>query len=497
MSTARTDQSPQLSEYYHILTKHKWTIIASFFLITTLTMLFSFLMKPVYQATTILIIEKEQNTSPLTGQRMDYESYGSQSLTFNTHFELITSYPVIQKVIKTLKLDQIKEDIEVSPWREFLSQFKKNIYLLLGKEKKPLTPQERLFQLNKKLREKIHVEPVRDTRILKVSVEDHDPVIAGDIANTLARSYVNYNIENQLQSSQNTISWMTDQLYEMKKKLEDSEEEFLAYKQRAKLFSIKGKYDIITKKIEDFNTAYLQARNKRLELDTKLAELKRLFNERGSILNVSSLIKNPLIDTLYSQLLESEVELSRLNKTYKSKHPKITQVKTKIDEIGKKLNDEIKKEMENLRAERSVLLAKEKVLEKTIDDFENDVLETNKKELKYSILERNVETNKNLYNTLLSRVKESNMISNTNVSNIRIAEEALVPKYPIKPKKMLNLILSIIFGLMTGIGISFLWEYLDQSLRTEEDIQRYLNVPVLSVIPIFDKAKHTKKVQSK
>jgi len=208
------------------------------------------------------------------------------------------------------------------------------------------------------------------------------------------------------------------------------------------------------------------------------------------------LINNPLIDNLYNQLLESEVELSRLSDVYKSKHPKITQIKTKIDKTRKKLNGELEKEMENLRAGRSVLLAKEKTLEKTIAGFENDALETSGKELKYSILERNVETNKRLYDTLLSRIKESNLIGNASVSNIRIAEKALVSKDPIKPKKKRNLILSIIFGVMTGIGISFLREYLDQAMHTEEDIQKYLNVPVLTVIPTADTDERTKE-QSK
>jgi len=154
MNTAKTEESPHLSEYYHIITKHKWTIITSLFLIITLTMLFSFLMKPVYQATTKLIIEKEESTSPITRERIDYESYSSQSLTFNTHFKLITSSPVIQKVIETLKLDETEKDIEVSPWRELLSVLKENISLLMGKESKPLTLQEKLFQLRKSYGEK-------------------------------------------------------------------------------------------------------------------------------------------------------------------------------------------------------------------------------------------------------------------------------------------------------------------------------------------------------
>lgn len=483
------EQTIHLTEYYHILVKHRVIIITSLVLLVTLTMLFTFQMEPVYRATATMVIEPEQNTSPLTGERTDYESYVSQSLTFNTHFKLITSHPVLHRVIRTLKLDQPdrEEDIEVSPWRELLAQFKKNINLLLGREKPPLTPQERLAGIEETLKGKIAIEQVRDTRLLKVSVEDHDPVLATEIANTLADSYITFNIDNRLSSSQSTLSWMTDQLYEMKKKLEDAEEEFLAYKQEAKLFSVEGKQRVVAQKIQEFNDAYLQTRNKRLELDAKLTELKRLSNERGDILRIRSLIDNPLIDNLYNQLLEAEIELSGRGKIYKSKHPKIIEVKSRIERTRKKLNEELGKEIENLNAERTVLLSRERVMEKTISDFESEGLETNRKELKYTILERNVETNRKLYETLLSKVKESNIVESGSVSNIRVAEEAVMPRNPIKPKKKLNLVLSIIFGLMTGVGIAFLWEYVDRSIRTEEDVRRYLDLPVLSVIPVAEK----------
>lgn len=491
MENLSSEQSPHLTEYYHILTKHKSIIIASLVIIVTLTLLFTFLMNPVYRATATMAIEKEQSTSPLTGERLDYESYLSQSLTFNTHFKLITSRPVLNQVIKDLKLNRLdKEDgLEVSPLKKLLSQFKHNISLLAGQEEKSLTPREKNAQLIAKLQKKIDIEEIRDTRLLKVNVEDYDPVVARDIANDLSRVYIEYNIANRLTSSQNTLSWMTDQLYEIKKKLEDAEEEFLAYKEREKIFSITGKQKVITQKIEEFNDAYLAARNKRLELDAKLAELGQSLQSKGDILHARSLIDNSLISSLYTQLVDSEVEFSRLGKVFKSKHPKIIQIRSTIDKTRKKLDEELKKEMENLKTERSVLFAKEAVLQKTIGDFENDALVTNRKELKYAILQRNVQTNRKLYDTLLSKIKESNIMGNLDVSNIRIAEEATIPPEPVKPKKMLNLILSVIFGLMTGIGLSFFWEYLDQSLRTEEDVQKYLGLPVLSIIPVADGAE--------
>jgi len=485
MNTPETDQSPHLAEYYYILSKHKWTVITSLLVVLTMTMLFSFLLRPVYRATTTLVIEKEQSTSPLTGERLDYESYLSQSLTFNTHFKLITSRPVLERVIKDLKLDELEGEkgIEVNPWKELLGQFTGNIKLLFGREEKFLTPGEKLRDLTEKLKRKIDIEQIRDTRLLKIGVDDHDKDIAVHIANSLAGTYIAFNIGNRLKSSQNTLSWMSDQLYEMKKTLEDAEEEFLAYKEREKLFSVTGRQKAIAQKLEEFNDAYIQARNKRLELDARLEKLGQTSFSGSDNLHFRSLLNNPLIDTLYSQLLESEVELSRLSKVYRSKHPKVIQIETKIDNTRSKLQKELRKEVENLKAERSVLLAKEKVLQKTMADFENDALQANRRELKYSILQRNVETNQNLYDTLLSKIKESNITGTQDVSNIRIAEKAIVPQFPVKPKKKLNFVLSIIFGLLTGVGLAFLWEYLDRTLHTEEDVRRYLGLTVLTVVP--------------
>lgn len=488
MNHTEKEQSVHLTEYYYILTKHKSLIIASFVITVALTLLFTLLMKPVYMATATIVIEKQQSASPLTGERLDYESYVSQSLTFNTHFKLITSRSVLEQVIKNLKLDR-EAELEVSPLKKFLSQFKKNIRLLLGRKEKLLTPREKLSKLIKKLQAKIDIEEVRDTRLLRVNAEDHDPAMARDIANVLAKAYIDFDINNRMRSSQNTLGWLTDHLYEMKKELEDAEEEFLAYKQRETLISVEESQKIIAQKITEFNDAYIQTRNRRLELDAKLEQLEVISKSGKDIPNLRSLIANEFINNLYSQLMNAELELSHLVKVYKSKHNKVVQARTRIDNTRKKLHQEMRKELDNLKAERTVLLAKERILQKTMADFKKEAMKINRKELNFNILKRNVEMNQNLYDTLLSRLKEADITGNIDVSNIRIATKAVSPMFPVRPNKKLNLILSVIFGLMIGIGCSFLWEYLDRSLRTEEDVQRYLGLPVLSVIPLADQGE--------
>ena len=491
------EQTIHLTEYYHMLLKHKWIIIVPLILISSLTTFYTFRMQPVYQATSIMVIEKERTRSPLTGKSLDYETFINQGFSFRTHAKLIVSRPVLRRVIKNLKLDQPDREktLEVSLWREALSQFKKNVSLLLKRKKEntltETTPEIRMERLTGMLQTKILIKPIKDTHLLNISVEDHNPVLARDITNALLQAYIEFNLANRLKSSSSTLNWMQDQLYETKKKLEDAEEEFLAYKERERLFSIEGRQKMIASKTENVNSAYVETRNRRAELDTRLKELQHTLTAGKDLSHIRTLIDNPLIDNLYSQYLEAEMEQSRLSKVYKSKHPRMIQVNTRIANTRTKLNDEISKEANNLSSQLSVLLEKEKILQKTLEDFENDAMEINRKELKYTIFKRNVDTNQKLYDLLLTKVKESNITGDIDVSNIRTVEKAVTPTAPVRPDKKRNIMLGLILGLMTGIGLAFLLEYLDQTLHTADDIEKYLDLPVLSVIPVANPDKPT------
>lgn len=489
MYNEEPEQPRHLVDYYHVITSHKWAIIVSLIVMVSLVLWHNSHLIPIYRATTTLIIDKEITKSPLTGNRMDYETYLSESLTFNTHFKLITSRQVLERVVRNLKLDSKaggKEKREVGmihPFRQYLAQFKENISLLIGKKDESPLPKDRLTDLVQSLKAMVNIEQIEDTRLLLLEVSHPDPVMARDLANAVAQAYIKFNIDNRLKSSQNTLSWLADNLYEMKKNLEDAEEEFSAFKQKAKLISIEKSQELVAQKMRDFNDAYIRSRNRRLELDAKLAELRRAVQSGGDILYARSLIQNPLIENLHTQLLSSEGELSRINKVFKSKHPKIIQIKAKIADIRENLREEIKKEKDNLQSERSVLLAKEKVLQTTIADFEKEAMEIGSKELNHNILKRNVEMNERLYDTILSRLKEADVTGSIDVSNIRIVEKAILPRVPVGPNKKRNFMLAVVIGLMIGVGLSFLREYLDRSLHTEEDVQSYLGLPVLSVIP--------------
>lgn len=479
-----------LSDYYMVLLKRKALIISFFVITVSITALVTFLMTPVYQSSAKLIIDKESASSPITGERTDYENYMSQSMTFNTHFKLITSEPVIEALINTLELNKdAEEDLEVNPITQMIQQVKHNVKLLLQMEKKEVPSHEKQLALMEKVKEKISIDQVRDTRLLTVNVKDKNPVLAADMANTLANKYIEFNLSNKMESSKQTLGWLNNELYELRQKLEQSEKEFFDYKQENKVFSIAGKQKMTEQKIEEFNTRYLEARNRRLELDAKINEFNKHIkgNKGGSA--IRSLVDNPMIDNIYSKVVDLELEYSRLSKIFKEKHPKIVQLKSELDKSRYRLTQEIKKELANLKSERKVLLAREQNLEKNISGFEADALKTSSKELKYNIMKRNVDSNQNLYDMMLSRIKESNILQTSGTSNIRVVEKALVPVAPVSPKKARNLVLGAVLGLFGGIGLAFFFEYMDQTVRTEEDITTHFKLPVLSAIPEADRTE--------
>lgn len=482
-----------LLDYLQLIRRRKWIIIACLFITVTTVIIGNYTMEPIYQATAQLIIDKEQRKSPVTGEMMEYESYQSETLTFQTYFSLIDSFPVLKRVVETLP-DRQREEVQPGPLKVFkdaimenIRKIKEFIRNLLPKEEKQRQPIDdpslMLHYQVDALRSRISVEPVTDTRLVNINVQDTDPLFARDIANGVARSYIEYHRTNRVQAAKSSVAWLTGQLQDMKDKIEESEKRFYEFKEREGIFSIEGKQSIDIQRIVDINRDYGNTKSKRLDVEAKIHELKKILNHNPGERITPTIVENTVLQNLHSELVLAEIDLSRLDKTYRWKHPKIQEMSSKIEQIKEKFDTELKKTLNNLKSEYTVLKGGERSLLSTIRQYETEALGLNKKEMQYAILEREVGTNEELYNLLLTKFKETNIIEDMNITNIRLVEPAVTPEIPIKPKKMLNLILGIIVGLMLGIGFAFFLQYLDRTIKTPEEVDQYLDLPILAAIP--------------
>lgn len=490
-----SEETIHLSDYINVLLKRKKAILVVI-CIAFVFGVFAMLTKvPVYRAEARLVVDKEKTASPLTGNKLDYQSYMDQQLTFNTHFQLIKSKPVILRVIKELKADEPNvpevDDQVVPLLLRIKIRIGKNIRLvkdsvksLLGEEKHEVSQDAKFDALVEGIQASISVSQIPDTRLVRVWVIDTDPVRAATLANSVVKNYVMFDMENKLSASKESFEWMNNEMYQLKKRLEDDEKKFHEYKQLNKLFSVEGKKKVIAQKIQEFNNEYLQARNKRLELEAKLDQINQLSHgSKKDLGHLRPIVNNEAIESIYKNLTDLELDRERLSKVFKEKHPKMVQNAGEIEKNSLKLQSELEKEVDNLRTERSVLLSKEKVMEQNIAEFEKDALDESGKEFNYTILQRNLETSQSLYDTLVSRVKESGIINSGASTNIRIVEKAVAPIYPVGSGRTKIVFIAVIFGVFVGIALAFFLEYIDQSLRKEEDITSYLGLPVLALIP--------------
>ncbi len=490
------EQEKHLSEYFFVLYQNRMLIGLFLAMSVLLMILITLNSTPLYSASAHLVVDDETIVSPITGQVTEYETYYSQDLAFQTHMKLITSTPVIEKVIEDLKLDRIDPDKpRVNPFRLLLSQLKKSILDKLkpayGEPASELVDPEtkRKNQLIAVIQGKINISEIRNTRLLIITVTDTDQKLATDIANSLALNYIHFNIATRAASAQENLQWLKAEMQNLKKQLEADEKAFYRFKMESNVFSMEGKQKIFDQKIEEFNNKYLEARNQRLVLGSTIKELEHLLENRKDIGSVRSLINNQLIDAINSKIVTLEIEHAKLTKIYKSKHPLVIEIEGELTKSKNRLEDALHKELISLKSEHSVLQAQENILGKTLEEFEQDALETSKKELIYTILQRNVDTSQNLYDSIVERIKETDISKTRGSSNIRVVEKANIPQSPISPNKKLNLLIGMALGVFGGCFLCFFLDYLDQTLKTDKQVKDQFKVPVVIMIPEADETE--------
>jgi polysaccharide biosynthesis transport protein len=453
ISSLSTPEGLHLREYVRILRKHVLLIAACFSVVVATVVAGTFLQRPVYRATTKALIEREtprvvnfQEASPTESDSNEF---------FQTQVQIIRSRPVIQRVIATLGLTDKKAELAsaVDPVEAFLKN--------------------------------VSVDPIRNTRLVEIDVDDHDPKLAADIANTLASTYVSQNLELKFNSARDALTWLTNQVGDLKSKVNDSELALQKYREQAGLVSSEEKQNLSARKLAEFNSAYIEAKAKRLEMETRLVELRKGLNQPGLLESSPVVINNPVIQRLKGQLVELEVQKSKLLKTYKDKHPEVLRVQSQIDEVNQKLQEEMSRLVLSMESEFNAVKARETAMQGAVNQYKDEAQDLAKKSIQFGILKRDADSNQQLYDVLLKRLKETGLSQGLDSNNVRIIEPASVPLRPVKPRKVFNIALAVVLGLVLGVSMALFVEYMDDHVRTPEQVEAALGVPVFALIPVI------------
>jgi uncharacterized protein involved in exopolysaccharide biosynthesis len=501
-------EHPNLMDYLLVVWRRKWLFTACFVATVATVIISDYLAEPLYRAKATIFINENTAGSMLKGQTLDFTGYDLE-MFLSSHFEMMTSRPVLEKVVKALGLvDQIDQRADEgkqgseSSWVgnawQWASNWKEGLMAALdgmfggGEE---ITNQEdlkndRLIGRINNLKNKINIKQVRQTMLVEVEVEDSDPKLAMETANTLVETYIEHDLESNLEARRKMFSLLGAQLIKMRREMSASQESIVAFQKKEKGSPREVHQKVQAKNIDELNALYIKTKTDKMEIESTVKELERIAKRGDYGESLPPMPDNGILPGLYKDLIATQIELSQLNNTEGSgtRHPlldppQIAAIKSKVDLIKKEIKKELHRAIDSLNFKYAILDNREQTLATALKKSEVEVLETTRTEAQYLPLEQEVKANQEIYDTLLLKLKEADISEGMRQANIRMIEPALLPKTPIKPRKMFNLILGIMVGLMLGCASVFFLEYIDRTIRTPEQVEKYLALPLLCTIP--------------
>lgn len=442
-----------LRDYLLVVRKRRWLIASLWVVIVATAAIGTYLQTPIYRATARVLIDPEppkvlavQEVVTADAQTQDY---------YRTQYELIKGRPVLEKVIETLNLQ------ERLP--------------ALAEAKDPV----RAVQAS------LTVEPKRNTRLVDIQFEDPDPGLAAEVTNAIAHTYVRQNLERKIKGAREALVWLAEQMSMLKAKVQDSALALQKYRERVGIVGLEQQRQITAQKIMDFNRAYLDSQAQRLAVEAKLQELQTIARDPRGAQTIFTVAGSPLLQKLKAEASDLEVQLSKALQTYKEKHPEIVKLRAQMQQVDKKIGAEIQTMIRAVETESKVAKAREQALLRNVQALQREGMELNEKEIQYLALQGEAESNQQMHDIVLKRLKETGVAGGLETNNIQVVEEAQVPHTPAKPRVRLNLLLGVVVGLFASVGLAFFLEYLDTSIKTPDEVERYLGLPVLGIVPLF------------
>lgn len=456
-----------LRDYIKVLQKRRYTVYTFFIIVFVVVLIGTLSTTPVYKATAKVLIERVEpyNIS------MMYPYYPTYDPEFyETQYQLIKSKSVALKVVNMLSLENTYENY-----------FKDSKKFLKGDKEK--TKAEILADI---ITSGLVVTPVKNSKIVNVSFMSTNPEFAEVIANSVAKAYIDELLEMRMSASRYSLEWMTKKAEEEKAKLEKSEKALQEYMRANDIVTLQDKIAITPEKLSEFSTQLIRAETKRKELESLYNKVMAVGSNIKEAETIPAISSDPTVQSIRNQILKAEQNIEELSKKYGKKHPAMIRAEEELRVLEQKKEQEIRRVIGTIKNEYELARANEQNLRRMLASSKAEAITLNEKFIQYGVLTREVETNRQLYDALIKRIKEQSVTEEVQTVNVWVVEKAERPKSPVKPRKALNLLLGIIVGLFGGVGIAFFFEYLDNTIKSPEDIETKIGIPVLGVVPLFE-----------
>lgn len=454
-------REPHLYDYLLILRKHQWLILSFLLAVVTIVSIATFRMRPVYVATSRIEIDRENsNLIPSQGQD-SYDFFMDMDTYIETQSKILTSETLALQTIRSLGMPSSSRDSS-----DAISTGS------LANQKRPAALGDFLGSLS--------VKRVPNSRLLDVSFESTDPQMAARTVNAHIENYIQQNFRSKYEATTRASTWLADQLNELKIKVEKSEDARLAYERQNQIWELDDKQNITTQRLSDLNKEFIDAQADRMK-----KEALYQYAVSGDVDGVPQLREDAMLQDFLRKRADLSATYNDALSQYGPNFPKVQRLQAQVQELDKSIENEKKNVILQLSSDYKAARQREELLSQALDKQKTDVGAMGERLVQYNILKREAEANKTMYEGLLTKLKEADLAVGLKSSNIRVVDPAMIPSTPARPAKTRNIALSILVGLVGGIGLALLREYLDNTVKTPDDIETLARLPSLAVVPAF------------
>jgi succinoglycan biosynthesis transport protein ExoP len=498
----KVGEEVHLRDYFNVILKRKRIVFIFFICVVIITAILTFMMTPLYNSTAVVRIEGQ---SPNVLSTVQGVTFGADY--YQTQYEILKSHSLAEKVIRNLHLDKNKDFLPVQSIPDKAEEliFNNTLGLLSrlyssfvvsdhpvreGSVQK-VSPTENAIPtyLINSLINRLDVTPIKNSQLVRVSFLSHNPELSMNVTNAVAETFIQLDLESTVGASKEARDFLKQQIEITKDKLEESEKRLNAYASKKEIVFDKGDQNLITQKLSDLSAALDSITSERMQREGLYREVK----ESGA--NNPVILGNQLILGLKKDFSSLEAEYYNLSKIYTPDYPKMKSLKSQMDAIQRRIEEETSRIIDSVQSDYKASVKKEENLLRALNVQKQEALSFRDTLSDYEVLKREVDANKDLYNTLLKRFNEVGVSAMSSATNIQLLDRAVYPKVPYKPNVPLNFLLSVFFGLTGGVGLAFLAEYFDSSVKDTDVIERKVNLPTLGIIPDFAIAQQKARFQ--
>ena len=463
---------PHLYDYLLILRKHLWMILSFALAVVTFVSIATFRMQAVYVANAKIEIDRE-NTSVLPFQGADSYDYMMDLDNYiETQSRVLTS--------ETLALQTIRNS-EPAANPEFSNGGVPCEAIASGSlANHPRCPEIAAFLGG------LSVKRIPSTRMIEVTYESTNPDQAARMLNAHLENYKQQNIQGHVEATTAATTWLKDQLADLKRRVEKSENDRINYERQNQIWSVDDKQNMTTQRLLDLNKELTDA-----ESDTLKKRALYEFAESGALDAVPQIRDNSVLQEMQRKRGDLSVQYADALNQYGPNFPKVQRLQAQSKNLDEQIAKERKGIIVQLRSDYDEAKARQELLTQRLDEQKAATNAMAEKMVQYSILKREAEGNKIMYEGILTKLREASISASLKSSNIRVIDPATIPSSPARPARTRNIALGFLVGLVGGVGLALLREYLDNTVKTPDDVETLVRLPSLAVVPMFGSSANT------